>query len=142
MTFKLTKKRKHLLTLLRQNHGTLSAADIHAKLPDIDMVTIYRNLELFTKEKLIKRFYLGSGEARYEFQEEPHHHAVCTKCEKIIHFTAPDEKIKNLLQIEDFTVDEVEIIVRGVCKHKNKKQAGVNVRLQGRTGSKETRPRQ
>lgn len=116
----MTEKRHRLLDVLKQNHGTLSAADIHAQLPDIDLVTIYRNLELFTREKLIKQFHLGDGEARYEYQNEPHHHAVCTKCERVVHFVAPDEKIKKLLQIEDFTVDEIEVVVRGMCTHENK----------------------
>jgi Fur family peroxide stress response transcriptional regulator len=116
----MTEKRQRLLAKLQEDNGALSAADIHAKLSDIDLVTIYRNLELFTKEKLIKQFHLGNGEARYEYQAMPHHHAVCSECERILHFTAPDTKIKRLLQIEDFAVDEIEVIVRGKCKHENK----------------------
>lgn len=116
MNIKLTEKRKLILDVLKKNHGTLSASDIHAQLPGIDLVTIYRNLDLFTKEKLIKQFHLSSGEAQYEHQPEPHHHAVCTKCEKVIHFTAPDSKIKKLLGLEDFEVDEIEVTVRGICK--------------------------
>jgi Fe2+ or Zn2+ uptake regulation protein len=127
MTFKLTEKRRRLIGILKQNHGALSAADIHAKLPDIDLVTIYRNLDLFTKEKLIKQFHLDNGRVRYEYQDKPHHHAVCTKCEKIVHFTAPDEKIMRLLQINDFSVDGIEVVVRGVCNHK--KTSGHKVRL-------------
>ena len=119
MTLKLTQKRHRILDVLKQNHGTLSASDIHAQLPDIDLVTIYRNLDLFKKEKLIKQFRLSASEAQYEYQQEPHHHAICTKCEKVIHFTVPDDKIKKLLGLEDFDVDELEVIVKGICKHKS-----------------------
>jgi len=118
MSIRLTQKRHRILDVLKQNHGTLSASDLHAQLPDIDLVTIYRNLDLFTKEKLIKQFHLGTGEALYEYQEKPHHHALCTQCEKVIHFSAPDEKIKKLLGLEDFEVDEIEVTVKGLCKHK------------------------
>ena len=111
----MTKKRQAVLDLLQKHHGTLSAADIHAALPDIDLVTIYRSLELFTKEKIIKQFHLSSGEAQYEYQAEPHHHAVCTTCERVIHFTAPDTQLKKLLGIEDFDVDEIEVTVKGMC---------------------------
>ena len=100
----MTTKRQEILDVLQKNHGTMSAAAIHAALPNTDLVTIYRTLELFTKEKMIKQFHLTSGEAQYEFQTEPHHHAVCTSCEKVIHFTAPDQKLKKLLGIEDFEV--------------------------------------
>jgi len=117
MNIKLTKKRTLILNALKTHHGTLSAADISQKVPEIDLVTIYRNLDLFVKEKLIKKIHFDSDEAQYEYQHEPHHHAVCTNCEKVIHFTAPDEKIKKLLQLEGFTVDEIEVTVKGLCTH-------------------------
>ncbi len=117
MNIRITEKRQRILDTLKQNHGTLSASDIHSELLDIDLVTIYRNLDLFTKEKIIKQVHLGTGEAQYEYQLESHHHAVCTNCEKVIHFTAPDKKIKKLLGLEDFEVDEIEVTVRGICKN-------------------------
>lgn len=113
----MTTKRQAVLDVLKSHHGTLSAADIHSSLPDTDLVTIYRTLELFTKEKLVKQFHLDGKEAVYEYQHEPHHHAVCTECERVIHFTAPDEQIKKLLGIEDFEVDELEVTVKGRCHH-------------------------
>jgi len=116
MPIKLTTKRQAILETLKAHHGTMSAADIHATLPDMDLVTIYRTLDLFTKEKMIKQFHLTSGEAQYEHQSEPHHHAVCVTCEKVIHFKAPDAKLKQLLGIADFDVDEIEVTVKGSCK--------------------------
>ncbi|MEX0935174.1 MAG: Fur family transcriptional regulator [Candidatus Paceibacterota bacterium] len=117
MTLRLTTKRKQILDVLKKHEGTLSAKEIHAKLPDIDLVTIYRNLDLFVKEKLITKVFLDTDEVLYEYQHEPHHHAVCTDCENVIHFTAPDEKIKKLLKLKDFKVDEIEVTVRGRCNH-------------------------
>ncbi len=118
MILRLTEKRKKILEVLKSSHSALSAKDIHAKLPDIDLVTIYRNLDLFVKEKLIHEVHLGGGEAQYEYQHEPHHHAICSDCHKVIHFTAPDEKIKKLLGLSDFDVDEIEVTVRGLCRKK------------------------
>ena len=118
MTIQLTKKREQILEVLKKHHDTLSAKEVHEKLPNIDLVTIYRNLDLFVKEKLITKVLLDTGEVLYEYQHEPHHHAVCTDCEKVIHFTAPDDKLKKLLKIEDFEVDEIEVVVRGICNHK------------------------
>lgn len=118
MSVKLTKNRQAVLDLLKSHHGTMSAAAIHTALPDMDLVTIYRTLDLFTKERMIKQFHLTGGEAQYEFQSEPHHHAVCVNCEKVIHFKAPDAKLKKLLGIADFAVDEIEVTVKGTCtKH-------------------------
>lgn len=118
MSINLTKKRKIILEILKKSPEALSVAEVHKKVPDIDLVTVYRNLDLFAKEKIIKQVHLGTEEARYEFQHHPHHHAVCTDCRRIIHFLAPDEKIKKLLGLKKFKVKELEVTVRGVCDHK------------------------
>ena len=96
----------------------MSAGDIHTSLSDTDLVTIYRTLELFTKEKIIKQFHLVSGEAQYEYQTKPHHHAICHTCHNVIHFEAPDRQIEKLLKLNNFSVEEIELTVKGSCnKH-------------------------
>ncbi len=104
------------MTVLKQAKGALSASEVHARIPDVDLVTVYRNLDLFAKEKLIKRVHINADEARFEYQEVPHHHAVCMDCEKVIHFKAPDKKIIKLLGLEEFDIDELEVTVRGKCR--------------------------
>jgi Fe2+ or Zn2+ uptake regulation protein len=116
MTIRLTKKREQILEVLKNYPGTLSAADIHAQLPTMDLVTIYRNLELFTAEKMITELHLGTNEAQYEYQHEPHHHAVCTNCDRVIHVSTPTAELKKLLAISDFAVDEIEITLKGTCR--------------------------
>ena len=113
MKTRLTKKRQAILQALQGEKAALSAAEVHNLVPDIDLATIYRNLEYFTAQKMIKKLQLGTQEARFEYQQEPHHHAVCGHCEQVIHFTAPDKKIIKLLGLENFTVEELEVTVRG-----------------------------
>lgn len=117
MNTRTSKKRQAILDTLKAKQRALTAAELHAALPGMNLTTIYRNLELFTNEKVIKKLQLGSQEARYEYQHEPHHHAVCERCEKVIHFTAPDAQIIKLLGLSDFTVDELEVTVRGTHTH-------------------------
>jgi Fur family ferric uptake transcriptional regulator len=117
MTTRITKKRQAILDVLQESDEALSAAEVHAKLSTIDLATVYRNLEYFTKEKVIKKLMFGGHEARFEYQDEPHHHAICSECERVIHFMAPEEKLIKLLGIEDFQVDEIEVTVRGICNH-------------------------
>ena len=112
---RLTKKRKQILEVLRRHHGSLSAGELHKKLPDIDLVTIYRSLDLFTEEKLIKQIHIGTEEAQYEFQHYPHHHAVCADCGKVIHFEVSEVKLKKLLNVSGFTIDDIEVTVKGSC---------------------------
>lgn len=117
MKTRLTQKRQAILDVLQSNKAALSAAQVHALLPEMDLATVYRNLEFFTQEKMIKKLQLGTQEARFEYQHEPHHHALCDSCEKVIHFTAPDKKIIKLLGLENFQVDELEVTVRGSHTH-------------------------
>ena len=117
MTRHKNKKREQILNVLKQEHGALSASEIHAKLPSLNLTTIYRNLDTFVADGDVKKLQLGGNESHYEYVREPHHHAVCRECERVIHFTAPDEKIKKLLGMKDFQVDELEVTVRGTCKH-------------------------
>lgn len=115
MTIRLTEKRKQILGVLKKRKGIFSANDIHHKLPQIDLVTIYRNLDLFTKEKMIKKVSLSDDEIQYEYQEKPHHHAVCNDCSRVIHFKTSDEKIKKLLKLKNFEIDEIDLVVKGRC---------------------------
>lgn len=118
-----TKHRDAILETLKESRGTLTAAAIHEALPHINLVTIYRNLEAFVTAGTVKKMYLASGEALYEYQSHPHHHAVCDDCQKIIHFTAPDEKIKKLLGLDDFLITNLEVTVHGFCNHTKSKKA-------------------
>lgn len=118
MTKRYSKKREQILHILEHSKAALSAGAIHDLLPEIDQVTIYRNLDLFVSEGVVKKLHFGGTETLFEFHRDPHHHAVCMDCEKVIHFTAPDEKIKKLLGLNDFKVHEMEVTVRGICNHK------------------------
>lgn len=117
MNRRRSKKREKILETLKRCHGALSVADLHKKLPEMDITTIYRNLELFVEDGVVKKLHLGSDEALYEYTEEAHHHAVCVDCDRVIHFAAPDEEVKKLLGLKDFNTDSIEITVRGTCKH-------------------------
>lgn len=112
---KITKKRQMILDVLKKCPGSLSAAAVHEHVPTIDLVTVYRNLDLFVKEKIIKQIYIGTGEAQYEYQHQPHHHAVCDNCGKVIHFKVSEEKLKRIFKVRGFTVDDIEVTVKGSC---------------------------
>lgn len=113
MSLRHTTQRKKILDTLKAHRGVMSAKELHLMLPSIDLATIYRNLDLFTKEKLIKKVALGEGEATYEYQSEPHHHAICTDCEQVIHFSTSEETLKHALGLKDFEVEEIDVTVRG-----------------------------
>lgn len=117
MQGRYSKKREQILDVLKAEQDALSAAEVHSRLPALDLATVYRNLERFVREGVVKKLYFDNREARFEYQETPHHHAVCTECERLIHFTVQHEKIHQLIDINEFRVDEIEVTVRGKCNH-------------------------
>lgn len=116
MDIRLTKNRQAILDILRADCTTLSAAEIHTALPQMDLTTIYRTLELFVQEGIIKKLHIDDGEARFEYQHTPHHHAVCTECDRVLHVTLPDATIKRALAEEGFDAQSIDITIRGVCE--------------------------
>jgi Fe2+ or Zn2+ uptake regulation protein len=116
MIKRFSQKREDIRKLLAEQGGALSAAAIHTSLSHIDLTTIYRNLDQFVLNGDVKKITLG-GEALYEYQPHPHHHAICNECKRVIHFTAPDDKIKRLLGLNDFVISNLEMTVHGLCNH-------------------------
>jgi Fe2+ or Zn2+ uptake regulation protein len=117
MQKRFSQKRADIRDILEAQGGALTATAIHSALPHIDLTTIYRNLEQFVIDGDVKKVTLG-GEALFEFQPHPHHHAICDECQKVIHFTAPDEAIKKLLGLRDFKIKNLEVTVHGSCNHR------------------------
>ncbi len=117
---RLTKHRQEILDVLKKHHGTMTAGDIHYSLPHINLVTIYRNLESFAEAGVIKKLYLADGEARFEYQEHPHYHAVCDSCHKVIHFEANEKSLRLLSTVPNFSINSIELTVHGHCtEHSN-----------------------
>lgn len=117
-----TKHRQDILEALEKAHPALSAAELHSALPQINLVTIYRNLESFSKAGVIKKLHLNGQEAQYEIQDEPHHHAICNVCDKVIHFTTNEKALIEEFALPNFTITELDVTLRGICKkHKLEK---------------------
>lgn len=119
---RFSKKRAEILALLETSQEALSAAEIHSALPHLDLATIYRNLELFVTDKVARKLHLtDTGEACYEVASELHHHAICTDCAEVLHFTAKNDVLIHALNIPDFDIDEIEVTVRGRHRRQHKK---------------------
>ncbi len=118
---RLTKHRQEILDTLDKSEEALSAGQIHSILPHINLVTIYRSLEYFIKANEVKKLHLDGQEAVYEIQHEPHHHAICSDCSKVIHFTVDDKKLIEEFSLPGFKIKDIEITLRGNCLHENKR---------------------
>ena len=87
---KLTGPRQAILGVLREQARPLSNKEVFDALPkgDGDLATVYRAMHLLEELKVVKRFDLGDGVARYTLlrrgDDGHHHHLVCTRCTTVV----------------------------------------------------------
>lgn len=88
----------------------------------IDVVTVYRTLEIFQELGLIHYIHQAGGFAPCDtIHGHSGHteHAICESCGKVMELTVPlcasDDFLKQLDEIE-FSLSEVKIELLGICK--------------------------
>ena len=88
----------------------------------ISKATIYNNLEILSKAKLIKKSSFNDSKILYEksLNKKQHDHLICNKCGEIFEFCDP--RIKNILdgieKMTNFQVQSHSLNVYGQCKDK------------------------
>lgn len=80
---RITKARRAVLQALAEAGCRAQARDVHRLAerlhPKVGLVTVYRTLELLSREGWVERWEDG-GVTRYEFARPHHHHLVCLAC--------------------------------------------------------------
>jgi len=77
---KVTNNRLAVLDFLCRNTKPISS-DVIIQATKIDKVTVYRIMNIFLKQKIIREFDLRQGKIFYELSDRPsHHHIICTNC--------------------------------------------------------------
>jgi len=88
MELKNTKARKHILGVLKTVKTPLTAEEVYIKVKDfkINMSTVYRSLNTFTKSNLVKKEISNiDKKAYYSLLSTEHYHILeCTTCHKKI----------------------------------------------------------
>ncbi len=110
--YKLTRPRKMVLDFLSKKHIPYRPKDIYKKLKkQIDLVSVYRALQLFTKLEILYKEKIN-GEYQYYLANSQHHHITCRKCNKI-ECVPCDHLFSN---IKDFTKIIHELSLSGLCR--------------------------
>ena len=82
--YKATPQRMAVVeALAADQHQSLE--EIHARCPEVGLVTVYRTLGLLGELEIVRRLDLGSG-PRYELAENHHHHLICESCGHVSEF--------------------------------------------------------
>lgn len=115
-----TKQRTIILQKLREVTSHPTADEIYAmtreKLPKISLGTVYRNLELLTRQGQIICLENGGAQKRFDGNIKPHHHVRCVECGKIGDVVTSQQAPSVYdAQAEGFTLTGAEILFEGVC---------------------------
>ena len=119
---KNTPTRKAILDVFPEDCKPINAEYIFVKLKkqNINLVTIYRNLDSFEQAGILKRLNLNKGSAYYELVgDHHHHHIVCTSCGMTEEFGAHDieNAINRISKSSSFnTIKTHSLELFGICK--------------------------
>jgi Fe2+ or Zn2+ uptake regulation protein len=102
---------KAMLALLKGRKGHFTAervlVSMRESFPTVCLATVYRNLDIFTREGKVRRISNPGGARYYEGNLTPHDHAVCLRCGKVSDVTVPGlrELVASNLNGEIVSVD-------------------------------------
>ena len=125
MELKSTKSRNEILSLLKKQTAPITANDIFKKLiaKKITLSTVYRTLEAFEKNGIVKKEIKQNGTAVYFLSSPEHCHILeCKKCHSTIKLKyCPYDKANEKIKKEtNFKVDEENVVIYGLCEKCNK----------------------
>ncbi len=125
--YRKTKQREAILKILENAEFPIHAEDIFLKLKekgiDVSLSTVYRNLEMLTKEGLVvKSYMMNEDKARFALPDKKNY-LVCEKCGKIVIIdNCPFDKFKEeLIEVHGFDITGHSIEVYGICPDCQKK---------------------
>ncbi len=118
---KHTRQRAAILQVLSEGEGPRSAEEVfsalHDEFPNLALSTVYRNLERFSQEGLVRKESFNDGVIRYTATQEHGHYLICTVCDKKIrleHCPLSDME-KELARDTGFEIDSHSLTLYGKC---------------------------
>lgn len=121
-----TKQRDLVLSCIAETQGRHFTADDIAEMLDkkgthVGKTTVYRHLDRFLAEAIIRKYTLGDKNcACYQYISDKsceHFHLKCTKCGKLIHADCDflDKLSAHIEAHHDFLIDGSRTVFYGLC---------------------------
>lgn len=113
---RVTPQRARVLDAVR-GMGHATPEQISDAVPEIDLTTVYRTLELLEELGLVRHTHLDHGAPAYRPAEDDHVHVVCHECGTVVE--APpglaDDLERRLRDERGFWLDRAHLTVFGRC---------------------------
>ena len=121
---RVTAQRLLLLRLLEESDGHLNADELYRRareeMPDINLSTVYRNLQALEATGLVDRRYFSRDHSReyYEMPSSPeHYHFTCKGCGAVSEFETPliEQVRQDLQRTHGVTLRHACMCFEGYC---------------------------
>jgi Fe2+ or Zn2+ uptake regulation protein len=90
---------------------------VRRRLPRVSLATIYNALEAFVRSGLASKLAYGDGAARYDIRTDPHSHARCLRCGRVVDVDAvPAAAWLRRVRPRDFTPLGFRFELIGHCR--------------------------
>ena len=89
---------------------------LHSENPHLSLGTVYRNLAQLALNGDITPIYTGDSKVHYDGDTDPHCHFVCKACSKIIDVFITPQIPAEILDKEEFNVEDKKTIFYGRCR--------------------------
>jgi Fur family ferric uptake transcriptional regulator len=113
---RVTPQRERVLGTVR-SLGHATPEQISDAVPEVDLATVYRTLELLEELGVIRHTHLDHGAPAYRPAEDDHVHVVCHDCGSVVDAPAAlaDELERRLREERGFWLDRAHLTVFGRC---------------------------
>ena len=121
LNLRMTRQRKVIVEELRKVNTHPSADEIYEmvrkRLPRISLGTVYRNLEILSKNGKIQKLELGCKLKRFDGIADNHYHIRCLHCDRVVDAPADFDVAVNhdLKSVTDFKIIGHRLEFIGIC---------------------------
>src|SRR3954453_22370351 len=99
--------------------------DVLARYPTLSFATVYKTLELLAEMGEVRKVIVDELRRRYDVNTEPHQHAVCRQCRRIVDIREDEigggellrQALKQVnLSAREFIVEGASVEFAGLCR--------------------------
>jgi Fur family peroxide stress response transcriptional regulator len=119
---RVTTQRLAVYRALAEDPGHPTADSIYRRLrgamPALSPATVYRVLESFVRDGLLRRVSTTGGAGRFDANLTPHQHLICRVCGRMSDVHAPTVEVGRVVARARprFVVEDVDIRIMGRCE--------------------------
>ncbi len=116
---KATKQRIGILTIMH-DRGHINIEDLYAKIkalfPSISLATLYKNIHIMIKNRLLTEVSVKNSKTLYEITKKDHAHMYCENCGEVYDVDFDFSKIEDM-EKDGFILKDTQLVFSGICKN-------------------------